>query len=150
MEYFPNLIPAILPSYWISGYFSIYCPFDCVVDTGSKFKGAIYSKAVPYFIFSRTGELELIRLLSGYFYGNLNLRGNGRIDVVVFGISSYTTVARLFLVYLLSAPKIVILNLLHSIPSRSGELDSIIYNIFVLSQELKALRDDSQKSSRGS
>lgn len=62
-EHFPNLIPAILPSYvlsilphqlssyWVSDYFSIYCIFDCVVDTDSILKGATYSKAVPY-IFS--------------------------------------------------------------------------------------------------
>jgi hypothetical protein len=132
MEHFPNLTPAILPSYvlsilphqlsyWISGYFSIYRTFDCVVDTGSKLK----------------------------------LRGDGRVDVVVSGINPCTAVARLFLIYPLSAPKDrefklwnEILNLLNSISSRSGELDSIIHNIFVLSQELKALRDDSQKSSR--
>lgn len=109
-----------------------------------------------------------MRLLSGYFYGyphealaeseahgDLKLRDDGRVDVVVSGISSCTTVARLFYVYPLSAPKDrefklwnEILKLLHFIPSRSGELNSIIHNIFVLSQELRALRDNSQKYSR--
>jgi hypothetical protein len=162
LEYFPNLTPAVLPpyvlsifsdqlsSYWIAGYFYIYCTFDCVVDTCSELKGAIFSKAVPIFTFSRTGELALMRLLSNYFSGNLKIRGGGRVDVVVSGIASCSIVARLFLVYSLSAPKdreFKVWNeiniVLNSIPSRSGELNTIIHSISVLTDELKSLRGDS-------
>lgn len=119
MAHFPDLTPAILPSYnlsilphqlspyWISGYFTIYCTFDCVIDTTSELKNKIYNKAVPYFTFSRSGEKELMRLLSIYFSGNLKFRDNNRVDVVVSGTSSCMVVTRLFLAYPLSAPKTV-------------------------------------------